>query len=434
MKRERTILLLLGIFVIAHGVAMSIKSDLGTTPIASVPYVLSLIIPNLTVGTFTIIFNLLMLLIQIIILKGKLSFTQYIQIPLLILFGLFIDFNLFLTKGLVMSGYWMQLLTIVWSCFAMAFGVFLELKSDIGYLPGDGLTFVISDTYDKDFGKTKVGMDISVVLIAIILAFVFTGGLAGVREGTIIAAIFVGVIVRFFQKNIRWFDYLESKKALSDADLEPYMTTNKFVITIARQYGSGGHEVGELIAKKLGVAFYDSKLIDLTSIATGFTPEYVEEYEQRVPYGLLDRLYINNYAFTNEVIPPNDKLFIAQTEVIRKIAASESCVIVGRSANYILKGHKNLFNVFVHADDDFRRKRVMWNYMVRPELADKVMATNDYERDSYSLRYTGKHWDDMNQYDMTVDTSKFGIEKTVDMIIEASRSRLKGVLIKEENE
>ena len=198
------------------------------------------------------------------------------------------------------------------------------------------------------------------------------------------------------------------------------MTTDNFVITISRQYGSGGHAVGERIAKKLGVAFYDSKLIDLTAIASGFTPEYVEKHEQKLPYGLMDKLYNNNYAYVNEVIPPNDKLFIAQTGVIRNIAANESCVIVGRAADYILKGHKNCFNVFVHADKDFRKKRVEQNYMVNPNDSLRVMAKKDKERDDYSRHYTGKHWDNLNEYDMTVDTSLFGIEATADMIIEGA--------------
>jgi hypothetical protein len=183
--------------------------------------------------------------------------------------------------------------------------------------------------------------------------------------------------------------------------------------------------VGEAIAKKLGVAFYDSKLIDLTAIASGYTPEYVEKHEQRLPNGLLDKLYNNNYAYANEAIPPNDKLFMAQTGVIRNIAANESCVIVGRAANYILKGHKKCFNVFVHADSDYRKKRVIQNYMVNPNDAEKVMARKDKERDNYNVHYTGKHWDDLNTYDMTVDTSLFGIEGTAGMIIEAGMVRIK---------
>ena len=139
----RILLLIAGIFIIGHGVALSIRSDLGTSPISSIPYVLNLIIPNVSVGTFAIIINGLMVLIQVVILRKKTGINQLIQIPLLILFGLFIDVNLYLTESLVPANYIWQLLTVILSCFVMAFGIFLELKADVGYLPGEGLTLVI---------------------------------------------------------------------------------------------------------------------------------------------------------------------------------------------------------------------------------------------------------------------------------------------------
>lgn len=421
----RILLLVLGIFIIGHGVALSIRSDLGTSPISSVPYVLNLIVPYITVGTFAILINTLLVLSQVVLLKGKASFIQLIQLPLAFLYGFFIDINLWLTRSLVMDNYLMQLITVIVSCFVMAFGIFLELKANVGLLPGEGLTLVISRTFNKNFGKTKVAIDSTFVVMAIVFGIVFLGNVQGVREGTVMAALFVGTFTAFYQKRILFIDkYLKPVKTF-DFTPQPYMTADTFVITISRQYGSGGHAVGEAIAKKLGIAFYDSKLIDLTAIASGYTPEYVEKHEQRLPNGLLDKLYNNNYAYANEAIPPNDKLFMAQTGVIRNIAANESCVIVGRAANYILKGHKKCFNVFVHADSDYRKKRVIQNYMVNPNDAEKVMARKDKERDNYNVHYTGKHWDDLNTYDMTVDTSLFGIEGTAGMIIEAGMVRIK---------
>ncbi|HHX31436.1 MAG TPA: cytidylate kinase family protein [Bacteroidales bacterium] len=429
MKKEnlglRILLLVVGIYIVGLGVALSIRSDLGTSPISSMPYVLNLMMPNLSVGTFVIIINSLMVMTQVVILKRKTGYEQLVQLPLTLLFGLFIDVNLHLTSSLIFDNYLWQLLTVILSCFVMAFGIFLELKADVGLLPAEGLSLVISETYNKNFGKTKVSIDSVFVIVSIILGLSFIGRLAGVREGTILAALFVGTIANYFHKNITFVDKLLPVKKAVEYIAQPYMTTENFVITISRQYGSGGHAVGEAIANKLGIAFYDSKLIDLTAIASGYTPEYVEKHEQRLPNGLLDKLYNNNYAYANEAIPPNDKLFIAQTGVIRNIAAHESCVIVGRSANFILKGHKNCFNVFVHANNEFRKKRVVQNYMQNPNDAERVMAKKDKERDDYSKHYTGKDWDDLNTYDMTVDTSLFGIEGTADMIIEGSKVRIK---------
>ncbi len=423
MKREkigvRILLLVAGVFIIGAGVALSIRSNLGTSPISSIPYVLNIILPGISVGTFTILINTFLVLIQFFILKSRSGIDQLTQIPILLIFGLFIDINLYLTQSLILDNYIVQLLTALLGCFVMAFGIFLELKADIGYLPGEGLSLVISESYNKNFGKVKVATDSMFVTIAIVLSLIFNGKIEGVREGTVLAALLVGVIVQIYQNRIVFLDKLLVKTKLLEYTPEPYMTRDNFVITISRQFGSGGRAVGEIIAKKLGIAFYDSKLIDLTAIASGYTPEYVESHEQKMSNSLLEKLYQHNYAYINEVIPPNDKLFIAQTGVIRNIAANESCVLVGRAANFILKGHKNCFNVFVHADKEFRKNRVIHEYLIVPENAEKVMFKKDKERDSYSKHYTGKHWDDLNVYDMTVETSKLGIEGTADMIIHA---------------
>lgn len=423
----RILLLLVGIFVIAFGVALSIRSDLGTTAGSSLPYISNLLFPSVSVGTFTILLNGFFTLIQVIILSNKTGLEQLLQLPLLFLFGLFIDLNLFLTRSFVPDHYIWQLLTVVLSCFVMAFGIFLELKADVGYLPGEGLSLVISETYKQNFGKVKISIDSILVAIALFSALIFRGRLDGIREGTVIAALLVGAAVQWYRKKFIFVDHLLAAPIAVKYVTEPYMTTDNIVITISRQYGSGGHAVGELIARKLGIAFYDSKLIELTSIASGFTPEYVEKHEQKMPNGLLNKLYYQNYAYVNEVIPPNDKLFMVQTQVIRNIAACESCVIVGRAANFILKGHKNCFNVFVHADQEFRRKRVVHEYMVNPGDALKVMERKDSERQDYYLHYTGKVWNDLNEYDMTVDTSLFGIEETANMIIKAAEARMSSI-------
>ncbi len=417
----RFLLFLAGIFFISFGVALTIRSDLGTSPISSIAYVSYLLLPAVSVGTYTIIVNSLLVLIQAFILKSKFPAKALLQIPIVIIFGLYIDLCLYLTEWLVVTHYAMRWVLIIISCIITAFGIFLELKADVGYLPGEGLTMVISDTYNKNFGKTKMAIDSSMVAISLIAVLIFHGRVEGVREGTIACAILVGFIVQIYQKNIHFFDkLLPTPEEPIEMVPEPYMDTDHFVITISRQYGSGGHAVGEQIAKKLGIAFYDSKLIELTAIASGFTPEYVEKHEQKLPNTLLYSLYKQNYAYVNEAIPPSDLLFMIQTKVIRNIAANESCVIVGRAANYILKGHKNSFNVFVHADNKYRKGRVIHDYLVESKNAEKVMEKKDKERMNYSKYYTGRDWADLNNYDLTIDTGRSGIEDTADTIIEAA--------------
>lgn len=170
--------------MIALGVALSIRSDLGTSPISSIPYVSNLLVPSVSAGTFTILMNALLVLIQIIILRNITGLAQLSQLPLLRLFALFIDLNLFLTRSFVSDHSIWQLLTVVLSCFLMAFGIFLELKADVGYLPGEGLLLVVSETYNWNFGKVKVVIDSIVVVIALFSVLIFHGRLEGVREGT----------------------------------------------------------------------------------------------------------------------------------------------------------------------------------------------------------------------------------------------------------
>lgn len=429
MKKEnlpvRMLMLLTGIFVIAFGVALSIRSNLGTTPISSVPYVYNIVFPAVTVGTFTILLNLLFVVLQLILLRKNFKPYLLLQVPVVFIFGWFIDFSLYLLGGAVPGNYLVQWVFCIASCVIIAFGVFLQVKANVVMLPGDGLVIALADTLRKEFGLTKILFDSFLVLVSLITVLIIREGFHGVREGTVASALLVGFIVQFYQKHIRFVDKLtDTAVAAKEYVPEPYMTTDNYVITISRQYGSAGHAVGELIAQKLGISFYDSKLIDLTAEASGFTPEYVKAHEQKLSNGLLYQLYKQNYAYVNEAIPPQDMLFMVQTKVIRDIAARESCVIVGRCADFILKGHPHCFNVFVHADDAFRLNRVITDYGADPEEAEKEMEKKDRERMNYNKHYTKREWANLKDFDMTVESSMFGIEITAAMIIDARRKAI----------
>lgn len=437
MKREnlavRTLILVAGVFIMAFGVSISIRSGLGTTPISSVPYVYNIVLPSVSVGTFSIMLNLLFVLLQMVILKKDYKPYQLLQIPVLLVFGWFIDVHLGWTTGFVPTNYIQQWIYCLVSCAIIAFGIFLQIKADVSLLPGEGLIMAISNTLKKDFGFTKILFDSTLVLISLISIFIFLDKLEGVREGTIASAFLVGFILQFYNKRLAFInDIVYPDKATPEFVEEPYMTTDNFVITISRQYGSGGHAVGEQVAKKLGVSFYDSNLIDITAKESGFTPEYVKEHEQKLTNSLLYKLYKQNYAYLNEAIPPQDMLFMVQTRVIRDIAARESCVIVGRCADFILKGHPNRFNVFVHANDAFRMSRVITEYGADPEDAEKEMEKKDKERENYNEHYTGRKWANLKDYDLSIESSLFGIDITAAMIIDARRKAMYTVPTSEE--
>ena len=200
MKRySRYIVYLISLFIISLGASLSIKANLGTSPLICIPYVCSLI-SNLSVGTTSFLFSVLLILIQVILLKGGFEKRQYLQLVIGTIFSVFIDFTLFLVDFLNPTDYFSQLALLIVSCVVMAFGVLLEIKTEVVYILGDGFIVAISKVLKKEFGKVKPYCDVSFVVVATILSVVFLGYLAGVREGTVISAVIIGSIVRVFKK------------------------------------------------------------------------------------------------------------------------------------------------------------------------------------------------------------------------------------------
>lgn len=204
MKKDklfvRIILLLAGAFFLGLGVALSIRSMLGTSPIDSFPYVMSLVAPQITVGTYTILLNVLFLLLQGLILGRHFGMRHLLEIPAVASFGLFIDLSMWLTEGLPAETYVVKMILTLVSCVACAVGVYMMVRSEVTSLAGDGLCLAISWRWSLDFGKVKIYFDIIHALIAIILSVVCLHGIYGVREGTIIAALLVGYLVTLLEK------------------------------------------------------------------------------------------------------------------------------------------------------------------------------------------------------------------------------------------
>ncbi|MBR3112265.1 MAG: hypothetical protein IKH29_09230 [Methanobrevibacter sp.] len=205
-KYMRYVLYLISLFIISLGAAISIKANLGTSPLICIPYVSSLI-TNLSVGTTTFIFGFVLVALQIIILRGDFEKRQYLQIVMGTIFSAFIDFSLMLVDFINPVDYVSQLVVLLVSCLVIAVGVLLEIKTEVIYLPPDGIIVALSKALKKEFGKIKPYCDVTFVVITVILSMVFLGYLAGVREGTVISAIIIGPIVRVLKK---YFDpYLD---------------------------------------------------------------------------------------------------------------------------------------------------------------------------------------------------------------------------------
>lgn len=197
---KRYLLLLAGLLIMAFGVAFSIKANLGTSPISSVPYVVSLFTP-LTVGTATIMMHTVFILLQILILRKDYHLIQLMQLPVAILFGYLTDLAVYAVQGIYCDTYWQQWGICLIGVLLVAIGVSLEVKAGVVVLAGEGVVLAICKVLPKvKFGYMKVGFDVTLVVIACVLSFVFTGRLQGVREGTVAAALLVGLIAKQFGK------------------------------------------------------------------------------------------------------------------------------------------------------------------------------------------------------------------------------------------
>lgn len=201
---RRYLLLLAGLSIMAFGVAFSIKASLGTSPISSVPYVVSLFAP-LTVGTATIIMHCVFILLQILILRKKYHPIQLMQLPVAFFFGYLTDFGVWAVQGITCNHYLQQWLVCLIGIFLVAVGVSLEVKAGVVVLAGEGVVLAICKVLPVKFGYMKVGFDVTLVAIACVLSFVFTGRLQGVREGTVAAALLVGLIAKQLGKMLsKW--------------------------------------------------------------------------------------------------------------------------------------------------------------------------------------------------------------------------------------
>ena len=198
---KRYIFLLAGLFVNGLGVSFITKAGLGTSPITSIPYTLSLGFTP-TVGMFTLFFNLLLIVLQIILLRRNFQLQNLLQLPIIALFSFFIDLTMSLLGFIQPETYAMKVVSLVIGCLILGFGVFMEMVANVAMLPGEATVRAVSDVFSTDFGKTKIAFDSSMTVIAAIMSFIMFKHLDGVREGTIVAAILVGFVARLFKKCI----------------------------------------------------------------------------------------------------------------------------------------------------------------------------------------------------------------------------------------
>lgn len=203
------------------------------------------------------------------------------------------------------------------------------------------------------------------------------------------------------------------------------------VITISREFGSGGRVIGAMVAERLGIPFYDRKLIEMSAEKAGLAVSFVEDTEQKIKSKFLHSLafggYHNGADLGSMQLSLPDKLFIATCDIIRTIADEGSCVIVGRCADYVLKERKNVIDIFIYADAEHKKERAIKEYGISPDKADaEVKKTNKYRANHYEY-YTEREWGEKSNYHLCLNSGFLGVQNTVDIIVDAVNEFKRGL-------
>ena len=198
---------------------------------------------------------------------------------------------------------------------------------------------------------------------------------------------------------------------------------DKFVITISRQFGTGGHEIGEELARRLGVKLLDKQILNEVASRMRIVEDAVEKIEMRNPLWRDDftnfyRNYMANATYDGqEQEDTSHALFQAQADAIRSIADEESCIIVGRCGFDIFANHPNALKIFIHSSVDCRKRRIAEKYDISEQDAAAMIVDNDYSRELYTKKFTGREWKDATNYDVSLDVRKFGVNGAVDFLM-----------------
>jgi len=197
----------------------------------------------------------------------------------------------------------------------------------------------------------------------------------------------------------------------------------KTIITIGRQFGSGGRYIGETIAKRFGIPFHDRDLIALAAEKSGMNKKLLEDADEKSTSTFMHSFAVTAFAPGSRVSLPseisiNDRLFFAQAEIIKEAAQRGPCVIVGRCADYILRERDDCINIFIHADLESRIERATTLYGIKPNEAKNTILKTDKKRAGYYNYYTNQEWGDMMNCDLTINSALMGVEKTADIIVD----------------
>lgn len=281
-----------------------------------------------------------------------------------------------------------------------------------------------SGIFFQAIGKSVISAILSVSrqIVLLIPAMIILGNIFGVHgvlsAGPIADGIaFMIALILIIREVRKLGKRSQESQALESDTVVEAKSENKIVVTVSREYGSGGRYVAKLLSEKLGVKFYDKEIVTKLAEETGLSEEYIEENEQK--RGILSTL--ENDQVTG--LSSKDELFIKETELIKKLARKDSCVIVGRCADFILKNNRNVVKVFVYSDMEDKIKRAKKFYGLNKEKAEKEIKNIDKQRANHYKYYTEREWKEYSNYDICINSDTFGVEKSADIIYDMIQNR-----------
>lgn len=427
---RRYLIFVVALFINAFGIALITKALLGTSPITSVTYVLSMFTP-MTMGQWTIVLNLLFMLGELPFMTRRDLRTDrrifLLQIPVTLFFGTFIDCSMSALFWLEPAAYPAKIVTLLVGCVVLAVGIALEVKVNVAMAAGEYFVRAISRRLRREFGYVKLGFDVTLVLLACALSLGFLSGIYGVREGTVTAALIVGPIVHFITPYYRFLDRWIGDPTAPEAPAaspEGAAVAEHVVITIAREYGSGGHLLGERLARMLGLPLYDREFIRLAARESGMDEEYILRNEQSIPSFWLKCIFAQtNGARMDRSLSPDDVLFVAESRIVQEQAARGACVIVGRCADFVLRDNPHVVRIFCCSDPATARDRCIREYGITPEGAEAEIRRINRNRRTHYEYYTGERWDDPHRYDLTINTGRMTLDDAARAVASLYRER-----------
>ncbi len=424
---------LCGLFIMAIGVVFSVRSALGVSPVtclANVTYQIfgvSRGIAFLSLGVCTTLTYCVYILAELLLLRRDFKPAMLLQIVASTIFGTLVNLAMRVFSFLpAPERYPVRLLYLCCSIPLVALGVMLYLAPNILPTPGEGLSIAVSRRTGKSVASCKMITDCCMVAASLTVSLLYFRKLVGVREGTFISALLVGFVMkrmmRFCNPWLLRFVGRETKleRASARETAAAGVGAAGLVITISREFGAGGTAIGKRLAELLEIPFYDKELEPLEAAESGLPREFVEQHEQRMSGSVIYDFLTAGYAMYNEDLPPMEKLFAAQTRILRGMAAKgESCVVMGRCGDYILYNEPNSFRVFIHAPLKYRAGRYAAKESISEETALSRVQKVDLGRARHYRQFAGRSWGDTKYYNLAVDSADFGIEGSARLIAEA---------------